>query len=300
MGDQGWDVFARNLAGVLCRCPIGTALILASGNRFLDFSKGERTAGHDLSVHVCDDIGDSGRTYLRDRGWSAPGPDDLVWGRELREPGPEDYRWIALEVVAVLREVFGVDSPADLALDGWVECNEWQVPFEQLLGTAVDDGAPDRLVTIAEALLGDHLWLVDTLRYMLRDPATDRGFGAWSRLLDCLGDCDNGGIGAFAQFHWKQEADVIRDRLRRSIFHPQGLSWEWFPEFAAAAADWHPGDATEALLNRVGEQCGPLGFTLVSFVTEGDDYAITFIPSDRVDSLNELTAAAGQRVHAIP
>ncbi|MEV6073336.1 hypothetical protein AB0L82_42895 [Nocardia sp. NPDC052001] len=266
----------------------------------MDFSKGESLAGHELGVHVCDDISDSGRQYLRDRGWYAPGSDDLVWSYQIDQPGPDDYRAIALEAVGILREVLGVTSPTELGLDGWVEGNDWQVPFDQLSWTTSGDDDQGQLLTIAEALLDNHQWLVDTVRYMLCDPATDRGFGAWSRLLDCLGDCDNGGIGAFAQFYRKQGAEEIRDRLRRSLFHPTELPWEWFSDFVAAAADWHPGDVAEALLDRVGELCGPLGFALVSVVTEGDDYAVAFVPADRVGRLREVTTAAGQRIHTIP
>ncbi|MFE3758881.1 hypothetical protein ACFXO9_31645 [Nocardia tengchongensis] len=301
MTSQEWGAFARNLAGVLCRCPIYTALVLRSGEKFLDFSKGEGAGGHYLSVNVCDDIDDSGRLYLRDRGWYAPDSNDVNWRCSIEQPGPDDYREIAMEAVEILREGFGATSPMDLRLDGWVECNDWQVPFDQLRGipSAPTSGDPNPLLTIADALLGDHEWLIDSVRYMLQDSATDRGLSSWTRMLDCLGDCSYGGIGVFAQFWWKQDAQEIRERLQRSIFHPTDLSWDWFPDFVASAADWHPGDVTEVLLNRVGEHCGPLGFALVSFVTEGDDYAVTFVPVERVDQLNELVAAAGQRIHTI-
>ncbi|MFE3189901.1 hypothetical protein ACFXHA_12900 [Nocardia sp. NPDC059240] len=301
MSSQEWDTFATNLAGVLCRCPIYTALILRSGNRFLDFSKGEGSGGHYLNILVCDDITDPGRQYLHERGWYIPDSDDNWW-LSIQRPGPNDYREIAWESVGILREVFGVASPTDLRLDGWVECNDWQVPFDQLrgVGSPSADGEPNSLPAIAEALLSDHLWLVDTVRYALRDPATDRGFGAWSRLLDCLGDCSHGGIGVFAQFYWKQDPQDIRERLQRSLFHPRDLSWEWFPEFLATAAEWHPGDVTEVLLNRVGEHCAGLGVTLVSFVTEGDDFAVTFVSADRLIRLNELAAGEGIRIDTIP
>nr|WP_297621467.1 hypothetical protein [Nocardia sp.] len=268
----------------------------------MDFSKNDSAGGHGLNVHVCDEIDDSGRQFLRDRGWYAPDSDDVIWRCSIERPGPDDYREVSVEAVEILREVFGVASPMDLQLDGWVECNDWQVPFDQLreASSASISGDPNPLLTIAEALLGDHEWLIDTVRYMLRDPATDRGFSSWSRLLDCLGDCSYGGIGVFAQFWWKQDAQEIRERLERSIFLPRDLPWDWFPDLVTSAADWHSGDFTEVFLSRVGEHCGPLGFALVSFVTEGDDYAVTFVPVERVDQLNELVTAAGQRIHTIP
>ncbi|MEV0297797.1 hypothetical protein [Nocardia sp. NPDC050710] len=294
-----WDSFATNLAALLYRSPDTTILILDVGERFLDFSK----SGDCLVVNVCDDLSEFGRRYLRDAGWRAPESGESTWRCGIWEPEPTDYRTIALAMVEVLRQGFSVTSPMDVHLDGWVDGDpDCELPLGQLRASDLPPavGEIQALLSIAEMLLSDHWWLVTAVRYSLQNPAESHHFGPWRGFLSALGEPYFGGLGVLAQFDWKQDPDQVRDMLQRLPSHPGGLSWEWYPGFAATTADWHSGDSTVAFLDRVAEHCRALGFALVSFDTDSDDYAVTFLPIRQVERLSVLTAEAGRRVRALP
>ncbi|MFE3025991.1 DUF6630 family protein [Nocardia tengchongensis] len=298
MGDHEWAEFTTNLAGVLHRCPVDSILILNAGERFMDFSPGVSSSGNDLCVQVCDNITEAGRQFLHDNGWRAPDANDFNWCGEYRNPSTADYHGIAEAAVEVLREVFAVTSPTEIHPDGWLDGRaDFELPIDQLRSTPSSEIASELqpLIPIAEALLTDSPWLVPTVRYILAAPEQDRGLGPWQRFLNALGDTCGGGLGLLAEFYWKQDADRVRDILQHLPSHP-ALSWDWFPDFAASTTDWHSGDIIEVLLDRVGADCRNLGFALVSFDTDSDVYAVTFVPLDQVDQLRVVTAATGHRM----
>ncbi|MFF2554936.1 hypothetical protein ACFVUS_28305 [Nocardia sp. NPDC058058] len=297
MSSQEWDSFAMNLAGVLTGSPTYTVMNLNTASSSLGITKND-----DLSLSLSDNVSASGRQYLRDTGWAGPDSDGLWWYR-IRETGFMACRDIASAATRVLQLVFEVGLPSDLQVEAWVDAHtDAQVPLGQLRAsspTPVDDEV-SALLPVAELLLADYPWLVATVRYRLTDSDHSHDFALWPGLLSVLGEPYFGGLGILAQCDWKQAPDQVRDMLQRLPSHPTTLAWDWYAEFLVSTADWDAGDITEALLDRVGKHCDPLGVALISIETEGDAYAVTFIPLDHVDRLSALTAQVGRRVQTLP
>ncbi|MFB7719427.1 hypothetical protein [Nocardia sp. NPDC056100] len=298
MSSQEWDSFAVNLAGVLTRSPPHTVVNLETGLRSLGITKAE----NGLSLCLTDDVSTESQQRLRDTGWAGPDSDKLWWYR-IRGTGFVACRDIARTAGDVLRSVLEVTSPGTVQAEGWVDAyTDMPVPLGQLRACASSPIADEVrvLLSVAELLLCDYPWLVAAVRYRLTDPQESHTLGLWRGLLDILGEPYFGGLGVLAQCDWRQRADQMRELLQRLPSHPESLSWDWFPEFLVSTAGSDSGDIAEALLDRVGTRSAPLGVALVSFDTEGDDYAVAFVPLAQVERLDALTALAGHRMTTLP
>nr|WP_156095041.1 hypothetical protein [Nocardia lijiangensis] len=254
-----------------------------------------------LGVDVSDSLDEPGQQYLLEAGWTRPRPDFPTWHREISRPGSQACREIATEAVHTIRELFSVRSPEEVYPRGWVD-GPGEVHFGQLRpGASIPAvGEVATLVSIAELLIPDQPWLVATVRHRLEDPEQAHHFGPWRGLLSALGEPYFGGLGVLAQFDWQEDTDAMCKALQQLPSCPKALSWDWYPAFAAMTKGRHSGDAAESFLKRVAEICRPTEFAFVSLQNRSDDYAVTFLPRNRLDRLRALTAQAGEDAIELP
>ncbi|MEV0712073.1 DUF6630 family protein [Nocardia aurea] len=296
MIEHQWDRFVADLSGVMNRSPAETVLILdlpASG--FMQFIKTQDS----LVADVSDPHDEFAQRYLLDGGWTSLMPDFPTWRREISQP--DTCHEVALEAVHIIRELFSVRSPEQVEPQGWVD-GPGEVHFGQLRPNASVPavGEVATLVSIAELLIPDQPWLVATVRHRLEDPEQAHRFGAWRGLLSALGEPYFGGLGILAQCDWQQDTGSILEALQQLPSCPETLPWDWYPGFAAATKGRHGGDAVESFLKRVAENCHTTQTALVSLQTLSDDYALTFLPRDRLDRLRALTARVGHDAIELP
>ncbi|MFE3194883.1 hypothetical protein ACFXHA_38165 [Nocardia sp. NPDC059240] len=300
MSDREWYEFASGLAALLIYSPHETVLILeiVGVETFLQFAKQPGS----LVLEVSDDLSDTQRRVLTDAGWGPPGAYGPlwhygIWDNRRSTPDADDCREITLAAIEVLRELLSVPSPHDIHAKGWVD-GPGEVLLEELTPHPPEPPTATirTLLSIAELLMPDHPWPVATVHAALAHPLQAHRAGPWRGLLTALGEPFFGGLGILAQFDAKEETADMRTALRRLPSCPPTLPWDWYPDFATATADWPADDRAEAFLRQVGDHTHSTGAFLISLETDGDDYALTFLPIDRLDPLRALTAEFGKRV----
>ncbi|MVU80935.1 hypothetical protein GPX89_27260 [Nocardia sp. ET3-3] len=304
MSDQDWYRFASGLAALLIYSPDETVVILdIDGDKnFMQFFK------HADGVHaeVSDDLGEGQRRRLSDNGWSAPDSEHPLWyygigGHGAAAPNADDCREITLAAIEVLREVLAVPSPGDLYPSGWVD-GPGEVFLDELRPQLSEPAAGElrALLSIANLLVPHHPWPVATVRASLEGPVHAHRTESWRGLLAALGESFFGGLGVISQFDRGQPVDEMRDGLRHLPSHPADMSWDWYPNFAADTADWPADDRSASFLREAAAHADPTGSVLVSLQTDGDDYALTFLPTDHLPRLRAFTAEIGKRVETLP
>ncbi|MGW4244350.1 DUF6630 family protein [Nocardia sp. NPDC004722] len=300
MSDREWYEFASGLAALLIYSPHETVLILeiAGAEHFLQFAKQPGC----LVLEVSDDLSEAQRQVLTDDGWGPPGAYGPLWHYGIWDnarptPDADDCREITLVAIEVLREVLSVPSPHDVHAKGWVD-GPGDVLLEELTPHVSEPPSETArsLLSIADLLMPDHPWPVATVQAGVAHPLQAHRAGPWRGLLSVLGEPFFGGLGVLGQFDSKEDVDDMRRALRRLPSCPPTLSWEWYPGFVTETADWHAGDRAEAFLNHVGRDAQTTGSVFISLETDSDDYALAFIPADRLDPLRALTAEFGKRV----
>ncbi|MGK8554404.1 DUF6630 family protein [Nocardia gipuzkoensis] len=110
------------------------------------------------------------------------------------------------------------------------------------------------------------------------------------RLLGELGEQS-----VLAYFDWKDDPGQLRSGLEALSSCP-ALSWDWAEEFLAESDGWHSGEIAAVFLEQVGEESLGMGVATVSLDTNGDAYAIGFIPVGRVE---ELLAVAPDMISVV-
>ncbi|WP_040815225.1 DUF6630 family protein [Nocardia concava] len=300
MSDRDWYRFASGLAALLIYSPVATVLILdfERDQNFVQLFKYQ----DGLRAEVSDALDAEQRRQLREAGWAAPDSDHPlwyygIWDQRGAAPGADDCRAITLAAVDVLREVLSVPSPDEVLPSGWVD-GPGEVLLDELRPHPFEPATGElrTLLSIANLLMPHHPWPVASVRHSLEGPLHAHRSEAWRGLLSALGEPFFGGLGVIAQFDCHQPIDEIRDVLRRLPSCPDAMSWEWYPEFASRTADQPSEDRTELFLDAVADHAHPTGSVLVSLQTDGDDYALTFLPTERLDRFRELTAEVGKRL----
>ncbi|GAB2533439.1 DUF6630 family protein [Nocardia heshunensis] len=303
MSDREWYEFASGLAALLIYSPHETVLILelTGVENFLQFAKQPGC----LVLEVSDDLSDAQRQVLADAGWGPPGAYGPLWHYGIWDnthttPNADDCREITLVAIEVLRDLLSVASPLEVHAKGWVD-GPGEVLLEELIPQPPEPATDTirTLLSIAELLMPDHPWPVATVHAAVAHPLQAHRSGPWRGLLTTLGEPFFGGLGILGQFDCKEDVDDMQRALQRLPSCPPALSWEWYPAFVTATADWHANDRAEAFLKHVGEHAQHTGSVLVSLETDGDDYALTFLPTDRLDPLRASTAEFGKRVEVL-
>ncbi|MFG1889044.1 hypothetical protein ACGFIR_14370 [Micromonospora sp. NPDC049051] len=128
--EPGWGEVTARLSDLLGRLEDGTVLQLHEVARPVDGCFAQLWQHPDrLVVEVCGAQASDGErrlpaeqeNALRESGWSPPTPEHPGhWWRELTWPAPAaDYADTAAQLTRVVREVFGLTSPEELAYQAW-------------------------------------------------------------------------------------------------------------------------------------------------------------------------------------
>jgi hypothetical protein len=123
-----WAEFAGALARELARLGDGMFLVLNERDRpwhLAQFQQGLSELRAEVSGETADAEGNQqetprGRRLIESLGWRPPATYDVNWWRELKWPAlSSEYRELAEAVVAVLRDVNGIESPERLTYRAW-------------------------------------------------------------------------------------------------------------------------------------------------------------------------------------
>ncbi|GAB0108200.1 hypothetical protein JMUB6875_72100 [Nocardia sp. JMUB6875] len=298
MSDRDWYRFASGLAALLIYSPAATVLILdlEGDQNFVRIGK----YPDGLRAEVSDELDAGQRDRLLEAGWGAPDADAPLWYHEIwndHGTAPDDCRAITLAVIEALRDVLHVPSPHEVRPGGWVH-GPGEVLLDELRPHYFEPATGElrTLLSIANLLMPHHPWPVASVRHSLEGPLHAHRSEAWRGLLSALGEPFFGGLGVIGQFDSHQPIDEIRDGLRRLPSCPATMAWDWYPAFADRTADWPAHVRTESFLDEAAAHAHPTGWDLVSLQTDSDDYALTFLPAERLPRFRELTAEVGKRV----
>ncbi len=156
--------------------------------------------------------------------------------------------------------------------------------------------APDRS-DIAQLL---SLVLDDPQTYLATYPDLDylcsaEGDLARSGLLLMLhGDEFGIGPALLAHFDWKDDVETIQSALEPLVPGPDGLTWDWYPDFATQTEENREFtvEIAEDFREETGDRCLALGVALIT-IHVGDSYHLGFCPAADGERVVSLLRQAG-------
>ncbi|MFD6392467.1 hypothetical protein [Nocardia sp. NPDC060259] len=164
------------------------------------------------------------------------------------------------------------------------------------------------LTDAAAILAPDRSDIVQLLRLVLDEPQTyldtypasdylcsDQGDLARSGLLDMLhGDEFGIGPALLAHFDWKDDVETIQPALEALESCPDGLTWDWYPDFASQTEEnsSHTVEIAEDFRAETGDRCLALDVALIA-IHVGDSYHLGFCPASHAERVVSLLCQAG-------